>query len=131
MSVFLSAVHEATFAVPRRYPTGSVPKSPTYPYLVYSVAGDRAEAYTLDASHGVRFYRVIFQSFGRTLQSALDVDAAATEALLDRAFDPIDLPFYDCGPCRLEVPSAIVRDPDAGGVLGVTTTLTFTATPEE
>lgn len=128
MTTFLEAVDAATAAVLRRYPTNSVPPTPTYPYLVYSVAADRAEGYTLDSRHGFRFYRVILQSFGKpSLASALDIDAKATDGLLDQR---LTVTGYDCGPCRLEVASAVVRDPDTTGVVGVTTTLTFTATKE-
>ena len=127
MTTFLEAVDTATAAVLRRYPTNAVPPTPTYPYQVYSVAGDRAVAYTLDSRHGFRFYRIILQSFGKTLQSALSLDQLAVDGLLDRR---LAVTGYQCGPCRLEVASAVVRDPDTTGVVGVTTTLTFTATKE-
>lgn len=127
MIAFLNAVAEATApAVVRRYPLGGVPAQPTYPYLVYSVAPDRDESYTLDGD-SVPFYRVVFQSFGRTLTSALDIDEKATEELRGRV---LDVDGHDCSPCRREIGSAVVRDPDASGVVGVTTTLTFTATKE-
>lgn len=125
MIEFLTAVDEATApAVVRRYPMGSVPVQPQYPYLVYSVSPDRDETYTLDGD-SVPFYRVVFQSFGRTLTSALDIDSKATDALRNRV---LDVDGHDCGPCRREIGSAVIRDPDASGVVGVTTTLTFTAT---
>lgn len=124
MTTFLDAVGNATASVTRRYPTNGVPPTPTYPYLVYSVAGDRAEAYTLDSRHGFRFYRIILQSFGKTLAAALDIDDKAVGDLLDTR---LTVTGYQCGPCRLEVASAVVRDPDTVGVVSVTTTLTFTA----
>lgn len=127
MTTFLDAVGAATASVVRRYPTNGVPASPVYPYLVYSVAGDRAEGYTLDSRHGFRFYRVILQSFGKTLAAALDIDDKAVGDLLDVS---LAVDGYSTTPCRLELASAIVRDPDAQGVVGVTTTLTFTATKE-
>lgn len=127
MTTLLEAVGDATSVIVRRYPTNDVPPSPGDPYLVYSVAGDRAEGYTLDSRHGFRFYRIILQSFSTKLAAALDIDAKATDSLLDRRLAAAG---YDCGPCRLEVASAVVRDPDTTGVVGVTTTLTFTATKE-
>ena len=128
MTTFLEAVGTATAAVLRRYPTNAVPPTPVYPYLVYSVAGDRAEGYTLDSRHGFRFYRIILQSFDKpSLASALDIDDKAVAGLLDKR---LAVTGYDCGPCRLEVASAVVRDPDTTGVVSVTTTLTFTATKE-
>ena len=100
------------------------PASPTYPYLVYSVAGDRGDGYTLDSRRGFRWYRIVLQSFGKTLASALETDAAAVDDLLDV---PLAVSGFETRPSRMEIASAIVRDPDNQGVVGVTTTLTFTA----
>lgn len=114
----------------RVYKLGAVPASPTYPYTVVSLAGDMALNYTLDARHGTRNYRVALQSFSNTaagLDGALDYDAKAVGALLDHA---LNVDGYDCGPMRLQVGSAVVRDPDAGGVVGVTSALIFTTTKE-
>jgi hypothetical protein len=121
---FLTAVGSTTASVARRYPTNSVPATPTYPYLVYSVAGDRGDGYTLDSRHGFRWYRIILQSFGKTLASALETDGAAVGDLLD---ERLTVTGFDTRPTRMEIASAIVRDPDNQGVVGVTTTLTFTA----
>lgn len=127
MKPLLDATADALSPVLRAYQTNSVPASPTYPYTAWSLAGDRPDAYTLDATHGLRFYRIISQSFGHTLASALDNDAKVTDALLDVALVATG---YECTPCRIEVGSAVVRDPDNSGVVGVTTTLTFAATKE-
>lgn len=127
---FLDAVADALAPIPRAYEMNAVPPKPIYPYLVYSVADDRPAGYTLDVSHGFRFRRVTWQSFGRNLTSTRATDAAATDCLLDRR---LDVEGYDCGPCTADqggLLGALLRDPDDSGVVGVTSSLTFTATKE-
>jgi hypothetical protein len=121
----MDAVADATAELPRLYPVGSVPASPTYPYGVFSAQQGRGDAYTLDSSAGVRWVRVTAQFFGKTSTSVL----AETEQFLGALLDVrLSADGFVTTPLRLELdPTPPTRDPDAGGVLGVTTTLTATA----
>lgn len=132
---FLDAAAARLAAVehPRAWLLGSVPPKTApgfaYPYTVWSIADERAFGYTLDATHGPRFYRVTWQSFGLDLSGARDLDAIATTAFLDHV---LDVPGYDVGPATDQfggLLGRLARDPDDGGVIGVTSSLTFTATP--
>ena len=90
-------------------------------------AASRAGKY---AAHGTRDYRIGVQSFGEktaAVDQALEYDARAVAALLDHRLEVSGL---DCGPIRLQVGGAIVRDPDTSGVVGVTSALIFTTTKE-
>jgi hypothetical protein len=122
----MTAVATATAAAPRLQPLNGVTNK-TYPYGVYSATFGRGDAYTLDVSHGLRWGRVVVQTFGKTADSALDLMDKVTTALLDKR---LAITGYSCGPLVLEVDPAIVRDPDDTGVVGVTATFTFTATKE-
>lgn len=112
---------------PRVYEPNKVPASPQTPYAVVYALGDRGDSYTLDSTYGVRFYRVVAQSFGTSEGDAGAYDEYVTAALLDES---LSVAGYDCTPCRIEVGSALVRDPDTGGAVGITSTFTFTATKE-
>jgi hypothetical protein len=128
MSALQDAAQAALSAVNQRvYADNAVPSAPTYPYQTVAVTSDRALAYTLDANHGVRSYRIVVRSVGRTVASAGDLDERAITTLLDKR---LTASAYFCDPCRLELGSALVRDPDDEGVLVITTTLTFNATKE-
>lgn len=124
-ATLLQAVADAAQGSVRRlYAVGSVPASPAYPYGVFSAQMGRGDAYTLDATHGLRWVRVTFQAFGRTADSVLDVTEDFLAALLDERLVIGDLMTT---PLTLELdPTPPTRDPDAGGVLGVTATLTAT-----
>ena len=128
MSDLLGAVSTATAGVSRLYPTNSVPASPTYPYGSYSASLGRGDVYGLDDSEGLRHGRIVVQTFGKTLASALakaeDVRAALVGLHLD-----ID-GYEQTTAVRSELDPAVVRDPDDAGVVSVTTTYTFTATEE-
>jgi hypothetical protein len=125
MTTLVEAVATATAALSRVYATNAVPPTPTYPYSVYSATLGRGDTYALDSTAGVRWGRIVWQSFGKTLQAALDQNDRAVAALLDVR---LTVTGYSLTPCRMELDPAVTRDPDANGVVGVTTTLTFTAT---
>lgn len=108
--------------VARVYKIGAVPATPVYPYATVVASFDAASAYTLDADHGVGVYRVTTQSVGSNLDGAVDVDAKARGALLDQRLT-VDGKTY--GPGQLQVGSAVVRDPDGGAVITVTSTYLF------
>lgn len=127
MTDVLDAVATATAAVSRLYPLGSVPSGPTYPYGSYTAALGRADAYTLNVSHGMRHGRVIVQTFGRTAESALARMDDVVAALLDQT---LTIGARMSTPLAIELDPAIVRDPDDNGVIGVTATFTFTVSKE-
>lgn len=128
---FVGAIEVALQEIPRAYKMNAVPAKPVMPYLVWSVADDRPAAYTLDAVHGMRFRRVTWQSFAKSLDGARDFDARAAGALLDRA---LDVDGYDCGPLSGNAPGALLgsmsRDPDDSGVISITSSLPFAAIKE-
>lgn len=127
MTALMDAVTAATNTVPRLYPVGGVPTSPIYPYGVLSAVLGHSDGYSLDARHLVRHGRVVAQTFGRTADSALDHMDKITARLLDKTLAATGL---QCTPCRAELDPAVVRDPDAAGVIGVTATFAFTAIEE-
>jgi hypothetical protein len=118
----MDAVATATVNLPRIYRLGAVPSKPPYPYGVFSAQLTRADSYTIDARHGLRYVRVTFQAFGRTSDSALTLTEEFIATLLDAV---LTVDGAQTTPLRLELdPTPPTRDPDDGGVLGVTTTLT-------
>ena len=121
------AAAQTSAGVARAYDEGAVPASPTYPYQTRAVTGDRAGGYTLDSNHSYRTFRIVLRSFGKTASSVLDLDEKARRALED---ERLTVPGWDCDPCRVELGSAMTRDPDDNGVMSVVTTLTFNATKE-
>jgi hypothetical protein len=123
----LGAVAAATASVSRLYPTNSVPASPTYPYGSYSASLGRGDTFGLDESEGVRWGRIVAQTFGKTLASALAKAEEFRAAVVGVA---LDIDGYDATPIRSELDPAVVRDPDNAGIVAVTTTYTFTATEE-
>lgn len=123
----MTAVATATAAVPRVYAVNSVPASPTYPYSSYSAAFGRGDTFTNDAAEGVRWGRIVSQHFGRTLASALAHAEQFRAALVGDRLTAGDV---TTGPITAELDPAVTRDPDDNGVVGVTTTYTFTATEE-
>ncbi len=127
MTSIMGAVAAATAALSRAYQLGSVPAAPTYPYGVYSAALGRGDSYTLDATEGVRHGRITVQTFGKTTESALALAEQIRTALVGIRLTITD---HSCDAIRAELDPQIVRDPDVGGVVGVTATYTFTATQE-
>lgn len=128
MNAALDAVADATADVPRLYALGSVPSSPTYPYGVFSAALGRADAYTLDVSHGLRHGRVVVQTFGKTADSALTLMDEIASALLDRRLSIAGR--GDSSPLAIELDPSVIRDPDDNQLIGVTSTFTFTVSKE-
>lgn len=122
----MEAVAAATAGVSRLYPLNGVPKSPAYPYGSYSATLGRGDSYTLDSREGIRWGRITVQSFGKTASSALLTAEATRFALIGVR---LDIDGYDTTPVRSELDPVVVRDPDDAGVVAVTTTYTFTATP--
>jgi hypothetical protein len=108
--------------IARVYKLGGVPDSPTFPYVTLVASFDAAEAYTLDADHGVGDYRITTQSIGSNYDGAADCDEKARGALLDQR---ITAGGRSYGPGRLQVGGAVSRDPDGGAVITITSTYLF------
>jgi hypothetical protein len=126
MTTPMQAVATATAAVPRLYPRGKVPTSPQWPYGVYDAVLGSGTAYGLDSVAGRRNGAVTVQTFDPTTDGAVAHMEKVTAALLDVA---LDLP--DCTPLRATFDTPrVVRDPDAGGVIGATQQFTFNARKE-
>lgn len=118
-----AAVAKLTAApITRVYKEGKVPASPTYPYAIVTVTFDRATAYTNDADHGVGDYRITTRSVGADYDGAVDTDQRARGALLDQRITANSKSY---GPGRMQVGAALVRDPDGGSVITVTSTYLF------
>ena len=115
--------------VVRVYPVGEVPAGGdrVYPYAVLSVSVDGATTHTLDAHHSVQMMRITTQAFGRSMNAALDIDDRLRSAFMDRR---LTTPGLDCGPAVLQVGGVVQTDPDAGQVIGITSTYRFAATKE-
>jgi hypothetical protein len=123
VTTVIGAVTTAVAAVPRTYPLGKVPPSPEFPYGVFSGVLGRGDTYTLDSAHHRRMGAVTVQTFGRTIDSALDQMEKLTARLLDVA-----LALPHCTPLRATFDTPrVVRDPDDAGVIGATQQFTFYA----
>lgn len=109
-------------SVSRVYKVGEVPASPAYPYATVAATFDSALAYTIDGDHGVGDYRITTQSVGSVYDAAAAVDDLARGALLDQRVT-VDGRSY--GPGRMQVGAALVRDPDGGSVITITSTYLF------
>lgn len=127
MTDAMGAVAAATANVERLFPLNGVTGTITYPYGTYSASLGRGDTYLLDSTEGIRHGRVVTQSFGKTAASALAKNEETRAALVGTS---LDITGYDTTPCRAELDPTIVRDPDTAGVVGVTSTYTFTATKE-
>jgi hypothetical protein len=128
MTTLMGAVATATAAVPRLYPLGSVPASPVYPYCSYSAAFGRGDTFTNDGAEGIRWGRIVVQSFGKTADAAIDHAEKFRAALVGQFLTVTG--WSSVGPITSELDPAVDRDPDANGVVSLATTLTFTATKE-
>lgn len=123
-----AAVSKVTAAgVARTYKPNKVPDSPVTPYCVVFVTFDDATTYTLDAAHSVGVARVTTQSFSTSTDGASDTDSVARGGLLDQR---LAVAGFDVGPGELHVGGAMVRDPDANALVGVTSTYLFAFTKE-
>jgi len=128
---FVAAIEQMLPPDLRAYKMNEVPKEPRPPYAVWSLGDDRPTTYRGDATHGLRFYRLTWQAFGKTLDAARSANTRFSDAVLDRL--PV-VAGYRCGPMVAGSDSifgAPTRDPDDGGLVGLTSSLTFTATKEQ
>lgn len=126
MTSVMDAVATAAAAVPRLYRINSVPGAPTYPYGSFSASLGRGGAYDLTGDEGLRWGRIVVQTFGRTADSAVDLAEQVRTALVEKR---LAMTGFETTACRAELDPAVTRDPDDNGVVGVTATFTFTAAP--
>lgn len=126
MTDAMDAVAAATATVPRTQPLNGITDK-TYPYSSYSATLGRGDTYTLDSREGIRWGRVVVQTFGKTATSALATAEKVRAALVGTA---LDITGYSATPLRSELDPTVARDPDDSGVVGVTATYIFTATKE-
>lgn len=125
MSIVMDAVATATAGVARFQPLGGVTDK-TYPYGVYSATLGRGDVPSLDGNEGIRWGQVVVQTFSRTASEALNLAEAVRADLVGIR---LNITGYDATPCEQQLDPTVVRDPDDNGVVGVTQTFTFTATP--
>lgn len=126
MTTLMGAVATATGGTAARmYPIGSVPASPIYPYASYSATFGRGDAFTHDGAEGIRWGRIVVQTFGKTVDAAIDHAEKFRAGLVGQFLTVTG--WSSVGPVTSELDPIADRDPDANGVVGVTTTLTFTA----
>lgn len=118
LDVVLAAVIAG--GVPRAYKLNEVPDGPQMPYTVVSVTRDLPKHHAGTGLPGTWDLRATFQSFDVDSDGALDFDRMAVDALEGRILAGL------AGMWRTQVGSAMVRDPDNRGVVGVTSTLLCT-----
>lgn len=132
MSALLSAAIAAveldgSIASARIHKMNAVPQMPAMPYVELAEPGFLPQAYTLDATHGVRDHEIIVRTWAGSADGAQDYMDLVIHALLDVR---LYAGGYEYGPGRLVLRPSITRDPDDGGVIGLIATLNFTATEE-
>lgn len=126
MTTVMDAVATAAGAVPRLYRLNAVPTGPTYPYGSFSASLGRGAAFALTGKEGLRWGRIVVQTFGKTADSAVGHAELVRAALVETR---LTMAGFETTACRAELDPAVTRDPDDAGVVGVTTTYTFTAAP--
>jgi hypothetical protein len=128
MTTAMDAVATVTAGVPRAYALNAVPASPTYPYATYSASLGRGDVYLNDGREGIRWGRIVCQSFGKTATAA---DAKYEEVRAALVGAVLNITGYEATAVRGELdPAPMDRDSDDSGVAGLTFTFTFTATKE-
>ena len=103
----------------RTYDVGSVPASPVTPYLDVAVSLGTPVQYRAGSRTQARTFRATVRSFGRTFGEVSFAAEKADAALLDERLGA------GYSPCRAEVATSVIRDPDGGGLLMAVRTYTF------
>ena len=104
----------------RIHNVGEVPGSPATPYLDVAVAGGTPRNYKVGSRHSSKFYRATVRAFGKNVAEVGFAFEKAEAALLDERIAA------GYTPCRGEVATTPIRDPDGGGLLMIVRTYTFT-----
>lgn len=116
----VTAALRAAWPTGRVYDVGSVPTSPVTPYQVVSVTAGEPRNYRTGSRATSRFYRVAVQNFGKSYREVSIAAEAADDALLDERIAAA------WTPCRREVATPVIRDPDGGSLLMTVHTYTTT-----
>lgn len=106
----------------RVYNVGAVPASPVTPYVVVSVASGTPAKYRLGSKVSSSLFRAVIQNFGKSYGETSFAAEKADAALLDKRITAAHTP------CRREVATSVIRDPDGGSLLMTVHTYTFTTT---
>ena len=103
----------------RIHNVGEVPASPVTPYIDVAVDGGTPRNYKVGSRHSSKFFRATVRSFGRNVAEVAFAFEKAEAALLDERIAA------GYSPCRGEVSTNVIRDPDGGGLLMAVRTYTF------
>ena len=114
------AALKAAWPTGRVYSAGGVPTSPVTPYQVVSVTAGTPVNYRAGSRHSSLFFRVSVQNFGKSYSEVANAAEGADLALLDKRIGP------EWTPCRREVATPVIRDPDGGSLLMTVHTYTTT-----
>jgi hypothetical protein len=99
----------------RVYAIGSVPATPTYPYVVVGADTGTPGLRRVGGGSTRKERRVTVQVFGRTTGSVLNLADLADDAFEDKVLSALD-----GGPFSMrELQTGILRDPDDNGVLSI------------
>ena len=104
----------------RTYNVGEVPGSPVTPYRVVSVTAGDPRNYRTGSRASSRFIRVTVQHFGKSFSEVAFASDKTEATLLDERIGA------DWTPCRREVATPVIRDPDGGALLMTVHTYTTT-----
>lgn len=113
-----TAALRASWPGGRTYNVGEV-ASPVTPYLDVAVSLGTPVNYRAGSRTAARTYRATVRSFGRTFAEVAFAAEKADAALLDERITA------EHSPCRAEVATGVIRDPDGGGLLMAVRTYTF------
>jgi hypothetical protein len=103
----------------RVYKYGEVPASPLVPYCVVGSSLGTPRNYRAGSASTMTAHRLVVQVFSKTSDSLYDASAAIDGVIRGGRF-------ANASGFTPEVDALLDRDPDAGGLLGVTRTYTFT-----
>lgn len=111
---------KATWPQGRTFDVGNVPDLPVTPYHDVAVAAGTPTNYRVAPQHSRETFRAVVRSFGRDVAEVSFAAEKADAALLNKRVAD------GYSPCRRELASSIMRDPDGGGLLFTVHTYTFT-----
>jgi hypothetical protein len=104
----------------RAYKLGAVPGAPATPYAVLSLDTGAPMGARVGGQEG-KLYRLAVQCFGTTDDAVRDMADRADTAFRSKTLTELPgTPFS-----RREIAATMVRDPDAGGLLGLIHTYKF------
>jgi hypothetical protein len=114
------AALKAGWTTGRTYDAGNVPDLPVTPYRVVSVTAGEPRNYRAGSRASSKFHRVTVQHFGKSFGEVAFASDKTEATLLDKRIGP------EWTPCRREVATPVIRDPDGGSLLMTVHTYTTT-----